>query len=227
MEREDDWLSSSYLKPNSVFQHPSMESIQCYKLFIWVSGSYGREILCLRIQVVTWLCGNEYLSSDHMHWLRWKLNSIQQETVVCCLIVAGSYKRSARRILSGLHSSPKALAFMMNVGINHNGDVYLVCYVRSGNHFTLCYLNKETNTTMYCDSLGWKYPFYLMAKVKTFYAAVYERELYGYTVVSCHHFTLAHGSSHSCDKSNCATFYPLQTCSTILTGCKSLKLKRS
>ena len=217
VEKEVDWLSGSYLKPNSVDQHPSMESIQRYKSLIWVDGSYGREIPRLRMEVTTlsWLCGNEYLSSDHMHWLQWKLNSIQQETVVFYLNVAGSYERIVRRILSGRHSSPKALAFMMNVGMNHNADVYLGCDARRGNHFTLCYLDKEANTVMYCDSLGWKYPSDLMAKVKTFYAAVYERELYGYTVVSCHDYTLARGSSHFCDKSKCATFYPLQTCSTV------------
>ncbi len=217
VEKEIDWLARNSLKPNSVADCPSIESFDQYKNLIWSSGPYGQIIghLGMAPDTLASLCRNEYLSCDHMQWIAQKLNTMQDDALVVYVNEVNNYERFGRRFSARNSQPPRYLILLMNVWRDQNGDVFLGSNSTPGYHFSMCYFEKASKNALYCDSLGWKYPNDVIRIIDQLCVGIYNTNAHGISIGASHDFRLAKGFNHYCDKSKCATFFPLQTCGLI------------
>ena len=93
-----------------------------------------------------------------------KLNGLQNEMLCIYLNFIGDIKRfcDRKKTKSGV---PRNLIFLMNVGVEGSGATHFGSDSRSGCHFTLATIDNISNELLYCASLGWAPPKYLIKEV--------------------------------------------------------------
>lgn len=185
VEKELDWFSTNRLIPKSVKRTPSLVSLNNFKSLIH-NRPYNLFVNPYEMfpDELARLCGERYLSGDHMMYVVRKLNEMQDD-VLC---VYGNYnpdpKKCLERFMRSKQQLPTRIAFLLNVGSNpRNGETYIGTYEKPGNHFAMAIVSDRTTCT-YGDSLGWMAPIELKDLVDQ-----YCKVLYGegdVNIVECH-----------------------------------------
>ena len=105
----------------------------------------------------------------------------------------------------------KKLLFIFNVGctktMEQNGT-FLAENGLTGCHFSICVYDKELNTTIYGDSLGWSAPGNLIQKIKR-YIKRFFGEPENILLRECYNSNSNRQGSHVC-KIDCCVIYPHQ-----------------
>ena len=206
---EIGWLNSNIEKPSMVADHPSPESVSMFKSLIH-SPRFDAEIANygMNPQELSKVCCNRWLSCDHILWIVKKLNSMQSSTMCVYLNFVRDIKRFVARKLRPDQPRPSSLIFILNVGKSHDGSVYLGDNENQGNHWSICYLDKDKRTVTYADSLAYNVPTSLKEKITEFYKEIYGEEMSGFSFKKCHDHS---GTKDGKCGPTCARSYPLQT----------------
>ncbi len=158
------------------------------------------------------ICGNRWVSSDHICWLMKTLNMPQSDTYFVYLNndVCKNPKTKPFEKLS-------KICMAMNVGKDIRGNTFLGTYNRPGNHWTLCHVDTIEKKILYGDSLGWKVPDSLLDTLADYIKAVnIDDSIEHYNISILHDPTgkCPKTGAHKCNQ-KCAQNYPLQTCSDV------------
>jgi hypothetical protein len=104
---------------------------------------------------------------------------------------AGNIKRFAARRLQPDHPRTYQYVFILNVGKSPDGSVYLDDDENQGDHWSVCYVDKDKRTVSYADSLAYDVPTCLKQKITEFYGEIYGEDMNGFSFKKCH----GHGRS--------------------------------
>ena len=158
------------------------------------------------------LCGEGFegwLLSSHIDWLLAKLNGKQNKVlnVLSNFCSVENFKSMKDRMGDNI----ERLNLVMNVGMDADGSVHVASYDKSGSHWVLVSLDLSCNpTVLYCDSLGWKSPTYLLEYLSQFTSVFGIIKLERLVMM---HIPSGSGCIHQCT-SRCHN-YPLQSCSNV------------
>ena len=216
VSKELDWFSEPYLKPHSVTKEPSTACMNNFKSLLYLSPC-GQTIPSLSMDAneLAYLCCKRQLSCDHILWATNKLNALQNSTFCMYLNYVRDIPGFLSRTMPDDKSKPQSIVFILNVGLEANGAAFLGHDGKQGCHWATAHLDSISKQIIYCDSMGWPIPTGLNSKIRQVYREIYKCDMVGFSVKAAHNFTFTRQGRHSCNKSSCATYYPLQTCSTI------------
>lgn len=151
-----------------------------------------------------------WLVTSHFYWLSRSVNQQQQHTRFFVLD-PGIRKAAVEKLISGksvLHV--KQLIFVLSVGRQDDGTVYLGTDKMQGDHWSVAVVDVITGRVSYCDTLGWPAPEnFLPAIIK--YTCILGLTQAGQLSVRMAH--KANTEQHVCTPE--CTNYPLQTCSDV------------
>ena len=220
VEQETNWFSRTYSKPQTVSQNPPVSLIASFQNMLYCNRyDEIREPHSMSANELAMVCVNRWISSDHICWLMKTLTDSQMHTY--CIFLNGvlnSDPTKLRRFRSGNTDMPlpSKLVFTINVGRNESGTFFGTDN-QPGCHWTLCHVDIAAKKLVYGDSLAWPAPNDLLSKVDSYLKAVCKDD-----DVSNYSVTMLHDPASKCPKSGahhcgdtCASFYPLQTCSSI------------
>lgn len=158
------------------------------------------------------LCGegsNGWLLSNHIAWVCDKLNRCQQKVIN--LVLNFSTPEDLKRLKDKIGETVKYVNFVVNVGMNVDGTVFISSEKRSGNHWVLVSVDISSSNSpsvLYCDSLGWDCPPNLNFLTNFVHMCGINKLEH---LVFMHKHTTSGQSQCTSDCMN----YPLQTCSNV------------
>ena len=216
VEREVVWFSQDYVKPQTVAEHPPAKVIMNFQKMLY-SNKYDEAILPHGITPteLSMICGNRWLSDDHMTWLMKELNHSGSDTY--CVYLNGVLKTDPMKFrkFRCRDNLPSKVVFSINVGLSPTGDTYFGTDRTPGCHWTMCHIDTIQKKITYGDSMAWNYPKSLIEKTNMYIKAISPSDdVANYTIVTCHDPSFTASGAHCCGKT-CANFYPLQTCGSI------------
>ena len=99
-----------------------------------------------------------WLLSSHISWVCDILNSTQQKAVN--LVWNFSTPKDLKRLKDKMGENVERVNFVVNVGKNADGSVFISSDKKSGNHWVLVSVDVSSSPfyVLYCDSLGWECP---------------------------------------------------------------------
>ncbi|RUS68570.1 hypothetical protein EGW08_022141 [Elysia chlorotica] len=114
---------------------------------------------------------------------------------------------SLRKLKERMEGNIERLNFVMNVGKDADGTVYMGSFNKSGNHWVLVSLDLTCNpNVLFCDSLGWESSTNLLKYLSQYTSVFGITRLEGLVTM---HKPSGSGRIHQCT-SKCHN-YPLQT----------------
>ena len=162
------------------------------------------------------LCCTRWLSCDHMDWMIQELNKVQGETKCVYMNFVLHIDCFIARRITPLQQKPSKYLFVLNVGKNRDGSVYLGSDAQPGNHWTMCHVDMHKKVITYGDSLAWSSPKHLLDKIEQYVRGthnIYEQIL-SYSFVYAHEPSSVGPNGHLCG-SLCVSLYPLQRCASV------------
>ena len=216
VEREIVWFSQDYTKPQAVAEHPSVTVILNFQKMLY-SKKYDEAISPHGITPteLSMICGNRWLSDDHMTWLMKELTDSGTDTY--CVYLNGVLNTDPRRFrrFRCRGNLPSKVLFSINVGLSATGDTYFGTDRTPGCHWTMCHIDTIQKKIIYGDSIAWNYPKSLLEKANMYIKAISPSDdVANYTNLTCHDPSSTALGAHCCSET-CANFYPLQTCGSI------------
>ena len=106
------------------------------------------------------LCGEKYLSSDHMFYFSKLFDTVDSSSVRFYrnLTQAHNIPQQVQRATAKRECKPSRLFFLLNIGKDSLGNVFIGNDRNHGYHFSMMWFDVDTNTLWYGDSLGWDIP---------------------------------------------------------------------
>ena len=157
VEKELTYLFSPRMKPVSITKEIDCNTLETFIELIHNTFCLSKlSSFDILPEELARLCGRRYLSDKHVSWVIQKLNSMQSN-VLCIYgnFVADIERFCERQVETGQY---KKLLFIFNVGctktMGQNG-IFKAENCLTSCHFSMCVYDKELNTAIYGNSLGW------------------------------------------------------------------------
>lgn len=216
--QELDWLSETCRKPISVDSVPSRVLLNNFRSKIH-NSPYSRVLGAIGMtpEELAQLCGERYLSGDHMGWIAKTLNQQQNEMFCAYANSTINVDRTVSRYLEAKKRNlPNKIGLIFNVykarAVNRGQEQWNVQITPQhgslGTHFSMATIDIEKKEIVYGDSLGWSPPAQLIDEVKKFYVSIFKEEMPEMEVIECHKSSSS-GHGHCCS-TGCSLHYPLQ-----------------
>ena len=117
------------------------------------------------------------------------------------------------RPITQLEGKPSKFLFVLNVGKDGNGSVYLGSDAQSGNHWTTCDVDMDKRIITYCDS-PCPCPIDLLDWIGQYIQGTHNEQVLAYSFVYAYDPSSVASNGHLCG-SLCASLYPLQRCGNV------------
>lgn len=130
--------------PTDVETRPQQQGIKQFQNLLY--SSRCDELLRdynMSAEELSEICCTRWLSCDHMCWMTQELNKIQGETLCVYMNFVRNIDRYITKRITPLERKPSKFLFILNVGKNGNGSVYLGSDAQPGNHWTTCHVDTD------------------------------------------------------------------------------------
>uniref|UniRef100_A0A2C9LSL0 SWIM-type domain-containing protein n=1 Tax=Biomphalaria glabrata TaxID=6526 RepID=A0A2C9LSL0_BIOGL len=215
-EFEAQWFEQPFNKPSDqvVCSDIPEKYLKGFKDLIWnqphdrMVPGYGmtpKELACVSSD------GRKgWLVTSHFYWLSRCIN--QQQNHTCFFVLDPTIKTMSLQKLLGSKSAQdvKRVIFVMSVGRQDDGVVFLGTDKTPGDHWSMAVVEISTGLLSYCDTLGWQQPEMLFSCIINY------TQFFGLAQTSQLKLRMAHEPNteqHECTP--VCTNYPLQTCSDV------------
>lgn len=165
---------------------------------------------------VSLLIGQEWLSLEVLEHFMTMLNQIRRDSFLISMPTLFSRKRGgdvASLVKEWFEDNVQRLAIIMNVGKNNRLETFLAQGNNRGSHWATLLIDIKLGKVVYCDSLAWEPPAYLLGQLDFLLSSintVYNTSQQNFNVVEVSH--KLQGSNtvvHIC-KDKCIKFFPYQ-----------------
>ena len=216
VEQEIVWFSQDYTKPQTVAEHPPDTVIMNFQKMLY-TYKYDEAIPPHGITPteLSMICGNRWLSDDHMTWIMKELTDSGTDTY--CVYLNGVLNADPMKFrrFRCRDNLPSKVLFSISVGRSPTGETYFGSDRTPGCHWTMCHVDTFQKKITNGDSLAWYYPNSLIEKANMYIKAISPSDdVANYTIVTCHDPSATSSGGHCCGET-CAILYPLQTCGSI------------
>ena len=209
VEKEVQWIKEcrQLVHPQVIVQ-PGKDALEEFQSLVHYRVWYQiLEDYLLSSEELAQICCDRWVSTGLIEWVLSLLNATQKDVVAICLPA-----RSGSSLPDLSSEEPRSLAVVLSIGAAADG----VCITDTpGCHTSFCYVDISSKHMIYCDSLGCPPPKNMTSLMATSFEAVFGVALPDCQIRCVHQpITDILEEDHHC-KSECAIYYPLQTCGSI------------